>query len=97
MPRAGEEGGLGWGGDSHPKSCRCPFSLAGPASSNRSGSSRAGLEAATPMVTLLATSPNRVTWGQGTKVRSWMEGGAGLGKDQKSGILVGLRVMNQEN
>lgn len=49
------------------------------------------------MVTLLATSPNRVTWGQGTKVRSWIEGGAGLGKDQKSGILVGLRVMNQEN
>lgn len=49
------------------------------------------------MVTLLATSPNRVTWGQGAKVRSWIEEGAGLGKDQKSGILVGLRVMNQVN
>lgn len=26
------------------------------------------------MVTLLATSPNRVTWGQGTRVRSWIVG-----------------------
>ena len=79
MPRAGEGRGLGRGGGSHPKSCRHPFSLAGPASSNRSGSSRAGLEAATPMVTLLATSPNRVTWGRGSEVRSWIDGGQEFG------------------
>lgn len=95
MPRAGE-GDLGWGGGRHPKSCRHPFCLSGPASSNRSGSSKAGLEDATPMVTLLATSPNRVTWGRGTKVRGWM-GVTGLRRDQRSGILVVLRAMNQVN
>lgn len=31
------------------------------------------------MVTLLATSPNRVTWGPGVggRVRSWIDGGGG--------------------
>lgn len=70
MPRGwgGRRSRLGWG--SHPNSCRRPFSLVGPANSNRSGSSKAGLEAATPMVTLLATSPNRVTWGRGQRLEA---------------------------
>lgn len=57
------------GGGSHPNSCRSPLSFAGPTSSSRSGSSSAGLEAAIPIVTFLVTSPNRVTWGQGSEMR----------------------------
>lgn len=47
------------------------------------------------MVTSLATSPSRVTWGQGSEVRGRIDVRAELGRDQKLGILVGEKVMNQ--